>query len=85
VTHKAATEKAVAKSTVKVHSPIAWLFDNGSQVRHYITKAGKRHLTGRMPAMHIFDRTAARARRRLNERLIAMLVRHGAKVTGNAG
>jgi len=66
----------------------AWLFDNGSQARHYTTKSGKQHDTGKMwgrtPPTHVFVHTVIRHRRRMYERLKEMLARHGAKVSGNA-
>jgi len=64
-------------------SPLASLFDRGTQVRHYITVNGKKHLTGRMPATHIFSRTVGFTKRRILEDLKNMLIRRGAvKVTG---
>ena len=78
-----------AKSVVRSNSPLAWLFDNGSQARHYITASGKTHATGKMwgktPPTHIFARTMSRARRSMHEKLAAMLERHGAVVTRDAG
>lgn len=72
---------------VKSTSPLAWLFDNGSQARHYVTASGKEHRTGAMwgrtPPTHIFARTMARYRRGMNDRLRALLVRHGLRVTGD--
>lgn len=62
-------------------SPLAWLFDNGSKARHYVTVNGKKHLTGSMRAYRIFGRTAAFTRRKIRGLLIAMVERHGAKVT----
>lgn len=64
-------------------SPLAWIVDNGTKVRHYITVNGKRHLTGRMPALHIFSRTVGFAKRRVRQDLKDMLLRRGAAtVTG---
>ena len=63
-------------------SPIAWLFDNGSQARHYVEASGATHATGRMwgrtPPTHIFARTVAKERRTLTEQYKAMLRRRGA-------
>jgi hypothetical protein len=59
-------------------SPLAWLFDNGTQARHYITVNGVKHVTGRMPGFHIFGRTAAFTRRKIRALLIEMVKRHGA-------
>jgi len=59
-------------------SPLAWLFDHGSMTRQYVTEGGKTHLTGRMPARHIFGRTVGFAKRRIREALKDMLLRRGA-------
>jgi hypothetical protein len=74
---------------IKVHSPLAWLFDNGSQARHYITKqTGEKHETGAMwgntAPNHILVKTMTRARRALNKDLWALLERAGLSVTGHA-
>lgn len=64
-------------------SPLAWLFDNGSQVRHYVTEHGVKHLTGRMPARPVFARTVGFAKRQIRQALKDMMLRRGAsKVTG---
>lgn len=64
-------------------SPLAWLFDNGSKARHYFTVNGVRHLTGRMPATHIFSRTVGFTKRQIRQDLKDMLLRRGASsVTG---
>ncbi len=60
----------------------AWLFENGSQARHYVTVAGKKHLTGSMPPARIFVPIAIRRRRLMHDQLKAMLVRHGLSVSG---
>lgn len=70
-----------AESVVRIKSPLAWLFDRGTQARHYTTHNGVRHLTGRMPPTHIVARTASRARRALQNKHRAMLERTGATVT----
>ena len=79
----------MARSKVKVNHPLAWLFDNGSMGRHYVTASGVEHRTGAMwgktPPTHVFVVTAIQARRRMYDRLKAMLVRHGAQVSGDAG
>jgi len=65
-------------------SALAWLFDHGSQARHYITENGVTHLTGRMPARPIFGRTVGFAKRKIRADLKAMLLRRGAaRVTGD--
>jgi len=78
--------KYAAGAILKSSSPLAWLFDNGSQARHYFSQSGAKHSTGKMwgqiPPTHIFARTAGRARRLMMEKFIAMLERNGLRVTG---
>jgi hypothetical protein len=62
----------------------AWLFDHGSQARHYITRHGVQHLTGRMPARPTFIPTMMRFRRAMYVALADMLRAHGLIVTGQA-
>jgi len=61
----------------------AWLFEHGSQARHYVTKNGKKHLTGRMPPSHIFIRTMIQKRRAMYGKFRELLVAHGLQVTGD--
>jgi len=67
---------------LKSGSPLAWLFDNGSQARHYVTKGGKDHKTGAMwgktPPTHIFTRTVAKGKRAVVDRIKTMMLRRGA-------
>lgn len=74
--------------TLRSGSPLAWLFDNGSQARHW--KSGKS--TGEMwgttsnPPTHTFSGTVGRARRRLATQFHDLLLRHGAtRVISDAG
>jgi hypothetical protein len=66
----------------------AWLYDNGSQARHYTTKSGARHDTGAMwgktPPTHVFVRTVIRKRRQMYEQLKDLLTRNGLQVSGDA-
>jgi hypothetical protein len=75
-----------AGAILKSSSPHAWLFDNGSQARHYFSKNGKEHKTGKMwgriPPTHVFVRTAVNARRVMYGKFKDMLVRNGLIVTG---
>lgn len=73
-----------ASTIIKSNAAHAWLFENGSQARHYITKNGVRHLTGRMPPANIFVPITQRRRRGMYDALAAMLERHGLRVTGKA-
>lgn len=65
-------------------APHATIFERGTQARHYITKNGKKHLTGRMPAFNIFGPVMARHRRFLFDELWTLLTKHGLLVRGDA-
>jgi hypothetical protein len=74
---------------VRVNDPIAWLFDNGSQARHYMTVRGAEHATGVMwggttPPTHVFAGTMARGRRAMYGQFKDLLVSHGLAVSGDA-
>lgn len=59
-------------------SPLAFIYENGTQVRH--TELG--YNRGRMPPAHVFVPAMIRHRKRMYERLRDMLKRHGLKVVG---
>jgi len=67
--------KAIAKNTSKLAS----IFEHGSMVRH--TELGWNR--GRMPAGNVFVPAVVRNRARMYERLKALLVEHGLRVSGN--
>jgi hypothetical protein len=72
-----------ASAVVKSKSPHAWIYENGTQVRH--TDAGANR--GRMPPAppgRAFIPAMIKARRRMYEQFAAMLERHGLVVTGSA-
>jgi hypothetical protein len=71
-----------ARSVVSNTSKAAVFFERGSEARHYITKHGVRHETGKMPPNHLFTQTMARERRLMYEQLGDLLTRHGLTVTG---
>jgi hypothetical protein len=80
----------VAGARVRSTARHAYLFEYGTQARHYVTKKkGVVHRTGKMwgktPPVHIFIPTAIRVRRRMTEDLIDLLRRHGLLVTGDGG
>lgn len=70
----------IVKSTAK-H---AFIFEHGTQARHYLTVNGVKHLTGKMPPAHVFVRNATRSRREMYELLKEMLIEHGLRVSGDA-
>jgi hypothetical protein len=59
-------------------SPLAFIYENGTQVRH--TELG--YNRGRMPPAHVFVPAMIRHRKRMYELLREMLKRKGLKVTG---
>jgi hypothetical protein len=73
--------RALLGWVVKSNDPIAWLFDNGSQARHYITASGAVHETGQMwgrtPPTHLFVRTMIKHRRAMYNDLQDLLVHEG--------
>lgn len=71
-------------ATVKNTAKIAWLFENGSQARHYTTVNGKRHALGRMPVRPTFVPVMIRRRRIMYEVLKRVLTEHGLLVSGDA-
>jgi len=79
-----ATGRAGAESRVIANGRIAWLFENGSEARHYVSVRGNRHDTGRMPPAHVFVPTMMRARAEMYRKLAEMMRQHGLVVTGEA-
>jgi hypothetical protein len=68
-----------AGAILKNTDPIAWIFENGSQVRLFDGAS-----RGAMPPGHVFIPIAQRKRREMYEQLQAMLVEHGLTVSGDA-
>jgi len=68
---------------VKNKAPHAWLYEYGTQARHYITAEGKRHNTGLMPAAppgRAFVPQMITMRGRLMDDLGWLLIRNGLAV-----
>lgn len=57
-------------------SPIAWLFDNGSQARHHASGKSTGTMWGRTPPTHIFKKTVVQKRREMVMRLKDMVLRY---------
>lgn len=68
-----------AGAILKNTAPHAWLYDNGSQLRHFGSAS-----RGTMPAAHTFVREVIRARRGMYIAFGQMLERHGMTVTNIA-
>lgn len=73
-----------AGAVVKSTAPHAWLFDNGSAARHWVTGKSTGRMWGRTPPTHAFVRTMIAARRRMYERLADLIRSKGFTVTGKA-
>ena len=75
--------KTTKARIVKNTSPLAFIFENGTQARHYFSK-GRRaiHLTGRMPPSHVFVPRIIKYRKIMYGELKSMLVAQGLVVTG---
>jgi hypothetical protein len=67
-------QKYVTGMKLTSGSPLAWLFDNGTQARH--TKFGANR--GRMPPTHTFSGAVGKEKRRAAQQLREMLERQGA-------
>jgi hypothetical protein len=67
---------------VKVNDPLAWLFDYGSQARHWAGGKSTGAMWGKTPPTHIFAGTMARERRAMYRRLKDLVARHGLTVIG---
>jgi hypothetical protein len=73
-----------AGAIVKSTSPIAWLFDNGSQARHWASGKSTGTMWGKTPPTHVFVHTMIRTRRAMWGDLADLLERHGLAVSGIA-
>ncbi len=79
-----ARNKFGATYVVKNTAKHAWIFEEGTQARHYVTVHGKTHLTGAMPPSHVFVQTMVRARRQMYANLKDLLAQKGLEVSGDA-
>jgi hypothetical protein len=65
---------------VRSGAPHAVLYEFGTEARHYITKAGRWHATGRMPGKPVFIPTLMRGRRLMYRKLATIIEAQGLKV-----
>jgi hypothetical protein len=72
-----------AAVVVKANDPIAWLFDNGSQARHWAGGKSTGIMWGNTPPTHVFVKTMIAARRKMYDKLRDLLERKGLVVSGN--
>jgi hypothetical protein len=57
-----------------------WLYEHGTEARHYYSKRGVRHATGRMPGKPVFIPTLIRHRRAMYAKVAAIIQAHGLTV-----
>lgn len=62
-----------ALSIVRNKAKHAFIFENGTEARHYFTDGGVRKEVGRMPPGHVFIRIAITKRRAMVAALIALV------------
>ena len=75
---ESAASKFGAGAVLKNRAQHAYMFEYGTQARHNAIGANR----GSMPPGNVFIPRVLKHRRRMYERLKAMLVRHGATVSG---
>ena len=73
-----------ASAVLKNTSKLAYIFENGTEARHYVTVNGKQHLTGKMPGFHIFIPIVMQERRNMYADIRALLTAKGLTATGDA-
>ena len=72
-----------AKVEVRNTSPHAYIYEYGTQARHYYTRqTGAMHATGRMPAGRVFVPAMIRERGQMVEDVAEMMTTHGLTVSG---
>ena len=74
---KKVTRDGVVKWVVRNASPLAFIYEFGTEARHYYTVHGVKKLLGRMPPAHVFISIVIQRRRIMYLRLKDMLVRFG--------
>lgn len=79
-----ATGPFAATKVVRSKAKHAWLFDNGSQARHWASGKSTGVMWGKTPPTHVFVQTMIRARRKMYEDLKDLLVQNGLSVSGDA-
>lgn len=72
-----------AGAVVKSKAKQAWMYENGTQVRHTQTGANRGVMPPAKPG-RAFIPTIIRKRKQMYERLAELLKRHGLQVTGSA-
>ncbi len=78
------TTGVAASAVITNTSRLAYIFENGTEARHYVTVNGKQHLTGKMPGFHAFIPVVMQERRNMYADLADLVRSHGLAVTGDA-
>lgn len=60
---------------LKSGSPLAWIFDNGTQARHWKSGKSTGKMWARTPPTHIFLKTIIKTRREITDKLHGMVHR----------
>lgn len=71
-----------AAAKVTQGSRLGYIFEHGTVARHYFTRSGAKHLTGRMPPGHVFVPAVIQARRQMYDELKAFVAEKGFQVSG---
>lgn len=69
---------------LKSGSPLAWLFDNGTQARHWKSGKSTGTMWGKTPPTHIFLKTVIKTRREITHQLHGMVHRHLTELSRSA-
>ena len=79
------TTGVAASAVVTNTSRLAYIFENGTEARHYVTVNGQQHLTGKMPGFHVFIPVVMQERRNMYADIAdRYCVANGLTVTGDA-
>ena len=73
-----------AGALLKSSAKHAWIFENGSQARHWASGKATGTMWGKtaQPPTHVFVRAMQKHRRRMYDELRGVVERHGLQVTG---
>jgi hypothetical protein len=81
VTSKVETTRFGAIATVSNPHKLAYIFEGGTEARHYVTVNGVQHATGRITPGHEFVPNMQRVRRATYEKFRDLLKRKGLEVS----
>lgn len=78
------TTGVAASAVVTNTSRLAYIFENGTEARHYVTVNGRQHVTGKMPGFHVFIPVVMQERRNMYADIKPVLVANGLTAIGDA-